>query len=287
MSARTLTAVFAILIAFSPLTASVSRADEPKPPADEAKIKDLQKERLALLREMARLVGERFRNGQGTWEELREADRVLLNAELDDCGTDKERMDVLEKLLALAKDREKMTEQLTKAGQMRTGAAMLARADRLQAEIDLARAKARLSNQPARGNASRDLEDEIALAEKQVGIKQAAVLVAEAQKKMALAKFRSVQAQYTETEAAERFAEAQAKRMDQLVAANAVSQEIVVEQRAKVETAKARKTAAAGLVQEAEGQIVLEEARVALAKKKVEEAELRCQLLKRRAGEKP
>ncbi|HEV3143994.1 MAG TPA: hypothetical protein VGZ47_08935 [Gemmataceae bacterium] len=271
------------------LAASQSRADDPKPPASsESKIKDLQKERLAALRDMARLVGERFKNGSGTLEELREANRLVFRAELDLCGSDKERVEVLEKQLAEAKNLERSADQLVKlGGQLRTSSALLAKADRLQAEIDLERAKAKLAAAPPKGNAALEINDEIALAEKRLAIRLAEVQMAEVQKKMALAKLTSAKAQYTQAEAAERYAEAQAKRMDELVAAKAVSAEIVNEQRAKKETATARKAAAAGFVEEAEGQIMLEQARVELAKKKVEEAELRCKLLKQQAGEKP
>src|SRR5262249_10353524 len=194
-----------------------SPADEPQPASpDGAKIKDLQKERLATVHDMARIVEERLRGGQASLDDLREVGRVVLEAELDACGSDQERVDIFEKRLARAKDHEKMADQLAKAGQMRPSSALLVKADRLKAEVDLARAKAKLARQPVKENTSRDLHESIALAEKQVAIKQAGVRLAEAQKKMAVAKLSSVRAQHAEAEAPERFAQGQVRRTGQL-----------------------------------------------------------------------
>jgi hypothetical protein len=284
MSTRTTLLLIAVCATLGVLTASPTWADDPKPPVKEdTNIKDLQKERLTTLKEMARLVRERLRSVQGTMEEIRNAERMVLDAELDLCATDKERVEVLEKHLVEAKNIEKMADQLYKAGQMRTDSALLAKAERLQVEIALARVKAKLAEQPPKGNTSQDWNEQSALAEKQVAIKQAGVAVAEVQKKFAIASLSSVKNQYTEAQAAERYAEQQMKRVEQLATANAVSMEMVDELRAKCEAAKARKAATAGMVNQAEAQIMLEEARMEVARKKVEEAELRWKLLKQRA----
>jgi outer membrane protein TolC len=126
------------------LVSVCSRADEPKPTGESAKIKELQKERLAVLKEAARFAKERMRNGQGTADELREAERMLLDAELDLCNNDKERVEILERHLAQAQEIEKMMDQLAKAGLLGTKSTLLAKADRLQVEIALARAKEKI-----------------------------------------------------------------------------------------------------------------------------------------------
>jgi hypothetical protein len=124
--------------------AMFSRAEEPKPAGENTKIKELQKERVAILKDVARLAMEGLRVGQGTPEELRVAQRMLMDAELDLCGSDKERVEVLEKHLTQAQDMEKMMDKLAKAGILGTKSALVAKADRLQLEIALARAKEKL-----------------------------------------------------------------------------------------------------------------------------------------------
>ena len=82
--------------------------------------------------------------GLGSIQELREAQRMLLDAEFDLCDSDKDRVAVLEKHLTAAKDAEKMAEQRTKAGQMAPGSGLAVTADRLKIEIALARAKEKI-----------------------------------------------------------------------------------------------------------------------------------------------
>jgi outer membrane protein TolC len=107
------------------------------------RVKELQQERLATCREIVKQVETRYKNGQGNYDELHEASRMVLAAELELCTSDKERVAVLEKFLPEAKKYEAMAEALFKAGQGTQTSMLKARAERLRVEIDLERAKAK------------------------------------------------------------------------------------------------------------------------------------------------
>jgi outer membrane protein TolC len=141
MLARTSIAVCLVLL-FTGTTYSL--ADDSKPAGENTKIKELQKERLAALKDVARLAMEGLRVGQGTPEEVGVAQRMLLDAELDLCSSDKERVEVLEKYLTQSQDIEKMMDKLVKSGILGPKSALIAKADRLQVEIALARAKEKI-----------------------------------------------------------------------------------------------------------------------------------------------
>ncbi|HLW64720.1 MAG TPA: hypothetical protein VKS79_05320 [Gemmataceae bacterium] len=144
MLVRIFSTLMAVCMISLVVFASLLHADEPKPATADSKIKQLQKERLAILKDVARLAKERIRVGQGTVEELRDAERMLLDAELELCSTDKERVEVLERHLSQAQEIEQMMDKMAKAGIVRTSSSLLAKADRLQVEIALARAKEKM-----------------------------------------------------------------------------------------------------------------------------------------------
>jgi len=206
---------------------------------------------------------------------------MVLAAELEQCSSDKDRIAVLEKFVVEARKREEHTVQRGKAGQATPRAVLMARADRLQAEITLENARARAGGETAvEGHA------QVALAEKQVAVKRAASKVAEAQRKRVLARATSLRAQVTEAQAAEAFAAKHLKRVEELERQKAVAAEVVEERRAQWEAARARSTAAQGQIVELEAQMILEQARAELAQLEVEEAELRLKCLQAHPEEK-
>jgi multidrug efflux pump subunit AcrA (membrane-fusion protein) len=149
-----------VLLAFVAVCASISlvrsEAQEPAKPEGKArKIKEMQQERLATARELAKVQTARFRSNQGQIEEVLEATRVLADAELDLCVSDKERVAVLEKILAVAEDTERMAANFAKVGQGRDSTALVAKAERLRIEIDLERVKAKKAL-PQKGAANSD-----------------------------------------------------------------------------------------------------------------------------------
>jgi hypothetical protein len=278
--AALMAAPFLLLLAVSgdDLSVSPHRAcgQEPaQPEAKGAKQKELLREHLAVVREIAKLSTDAYKAGAGSYDEVREATRMVLQAELEQCDSDKDRIAVLEKFVAEAKKMEEHAARLSKTGQAPMRTALKAKANRLQAEIGLEQAKTK-----GAGQTSLELPDQVARAEKLVAIKRAAVKVAEAQKRTAVAKLGSVRAHVAETRAAETLAEKQVKRFGELVKQQAVPTELVDERRTQWDAAKARRTAAEGKLAEAEAQVLLEEARVELAQLEVGEAELGLKHLK-------
>ncbi len=116
--------------------------------AKKSKLEDLLKERVATVREISRLVKARFKSGEATADQMREANRMLLEAELDLCSSDKDRIKVWETAVVEAKELERIADSFAKTGQGHVSAALAAKADRLQAEIALERARAKVAALP-------------------------------------------------------------------------------------------------------------------------------------------
>lgn len=114
-------------------------AQEPKA----GKLKELLKERHATLKEIAAQTARAYQTRGVPIERLHEAEEAVLKAELDLCDSDKERIAVLEKLVALAKGQEEREMELVKAGSVPGTALLRAKANRLEAEIALERAKSK------------------------------------------------------------------------------------------------------------------------------------------------
>lgn len=130
-----------VVVAIGGLAApSTAAADVP---AASAKLKDLLKERVAAAREVGAMVKERFKNGHATIEQMHDAARLLYDAELDACETLKDRVAVLEKLVAAAKELEEYAAQRAKTGLGTPDSALVAKAERLKAEIALERERAK------------------------------------------------------------------------------------------------------------------------------------------------
>ena len=117
-------------------------------PADD-KVRSLLKERLATLKEMAAESEKVFeQTGRSSPEDVLQAKTLVLLAELDLCDSDRERVGIHEKIVALAKGMEEITDTRFKAGRAQHTDLLKARADRLNAEIALERARAKAATQP-------------------------------------------------------------------------------------------------------------------------------------------
>src|SRR5262245_47733372 len=106
-----------------------------------SRLKALLGERLAILREVASRTAEAHRGGHASFAEVFEANQAVCKAELDACETDRERVAVLEKLLADAKEYERRAAAQAKAGAVPAGGALKAKVTRLDVEIALERAR--------------------------------------------------------------------------------------------------------------------------------------------------
>ena len=113
--------------------------DQPK---GVARVRELQKERLALLRQLADQLAVANKGGETSVAAVLEARRDVLAAELELCETHKERLAVLEKALELAKEIETNTDRAVQAHTVPGSHLLKVRANRLQAEIELEKEKA-------------------------------------------------------------------------------------------------------------------------------------------------
>jgi len=114
-------------------------ADEVK----DVKLTELRKERLIALREVASFGSRLFQNARIQFESLREANRELLEAELEFCETDAQRVQVLETMLTSCKEIEERARALRVGAQGTEMGVFRAKADRLKVEILLHQIKTR------------------------------------------------------------------------------------------------------------------------------------------------
>ncbi len=123
-------------------------AQPPAPPpkqTSEAKIEQLLKRRLDLLTQMEEVAQMRFKNGTMTMHEVQKISLRRSNAELELCKTDKERVAVLEKIVNLCKQMEERVHQLRMAARVSATEVQETQLQRLDAEIALERARAKLA----------------------------------------------------------------------------------------------------------------------------------------------
>jgi hypothetical protein len=107
-----------------------------------SKLKELLKERLAALQEVASQTKAAARRDPSvSLAQVNQADRAVYQAELELCDTDKERAAVLEKMLSAAREWEKVVEEMVKAGLAAPRETLKAKAARLEVEIAWERAK--------------------------------------------------------------------------------------------------------------------------------------------------
>lgn len=125
-----------------------SSADAAPSKGTDSKLKELLNERLATVREMASQATKEYQAGQAPFNRVHQATMAVFNAELEMCESDKERMVVLEKTVGLTKESEKNTEQRYKSGKAGLSDVLLAKTDRLEAEIRLERARREMTAKP-------------------------------------------------------------------------------------------------------------------------------------------
>ncbi len=107
------------------------------------KVKELQKERIATLKEMADLITDQFRNGRVPFEEVLEARLLVFKAELDAAEKESDRITLYKNIVDELKKFETVADQRVKAAQGSQSTFLKVKARRLEAEINLERAKAK------------------------------------------------------------------------------------------------------------------------------------------------
>ena len=111
--------------------------------AKDSKLKALLKEKLGVLQAVALQTTNAYQTGVAPFAQVLEANQAVTKAELELCDTEKERLAVLEKMLADAKQYEKHVAEQVQSGQAPAASALKARVNRLDAEIALERAKSK------------------------------------------------------------------------------------------------------------------------------------------------
>lgn len=113
----------------------------PASPQEAGKIKELQKERIATLREMGEIINRLYKSGNASLEEIYDAKLLLLKAELDTAGKQPDRIALYKNFVDASKKLEKLAEASVEAGRGTVASVLKFRARRLEAEIHLEQAK--------------------------------------------------------------------------------------------------------------------------------------------------
>ena len=108
---------------------------------NDSKLKVLLKEKLAIAQEAATLTTTAYQSGGTSFSEVVEANQVVGKAQLDLCDTNAERVAVLERMLAQARDFEKIVTERVKTAAVPTTTLLKAKLSRLDVEVALERAK--------------------------------------------------------------------------------------------------------------------------------------------------
>jgi hypothetical protein len=117
-------------------------------PSGETKVRALLKERAETLKQIVEEIEKAHKaKGALSMDDVLQARLAYYHAELDLCDTDKERIPVLDKMLGLAKESERMVSSRFDMGAVPHTAVLAARVNRLEAEIALERAKANAGGQ--------------------------------------------------------------------------------------------------------------------------------------------
>lgn len=130
MIARTFTSLLLCLL----VAASVEAQDK----AIDPDVEKILRERLVVLQEAAKLQREAHRSGAAAFSATIDADRAVLDAELELATTKAERVRIREAMLKTATTLEMTVSELAKAAETTQADVLRARANRLRAEADLA-----------------------------------------------------------------------------------------------------------------------------------------------------
>ncbi len=106
------------------------------------RVRDLQEQRLATLRDLVDVTTDHYKNGQASSDELWAATRARDEAELQLCSSKAERIALLEKIVEEAKMLETQDANLVTNKLLSRTLLLKATADRIQQEILLEYAKA-------------------------------------------------------------------------------------------------------------------------------------------------
>lgn len=115
----------------------------PRDQIDESakKVKELRKERIAILKELVDQATRAFQSARASYEEVLEAQMLLLQAELDAAEKESERIAIYQMAIDALKQSEKLAAARVQAGRGTQAAVLRIKARRLEVEIQLEQAK--------------------------------------------------------------------------------------------------------------------------------------------------
>jgi hypothetical protein len=108
-----------------------------------AKIKELQKERIEALKQLVAISAKLYQSARASYDEALDAQVLLLKAELDAAEKPSDRVALYKDFVEMMKGYEKMAAAQKQAGRGTDAAVLKFKAKRLEAEIQLERAKAK------------------------------------------------------------------------------------------------------------------------------------------------
>jgi hypothetical protein len=120
---------------------NLSRKDQTEESAK--KVKELQKERIATLKEMVDQTTNLFQNARVSFEEVCEARLLVLKAELDAAEKQSDRITLYKKIVDVLKEYEQSANAQREFARRTPADILKVKARRLEAEINLERAKAK------------------------------------------------------------------------------------------------------------------------------------------------
>ena len=145
MAARVTLACLLVAVVFTFTQGTAAHDATPAPAADEPaidEVKQLQRERLALLLQIAGVYRHRYQQGGTSLAVLFDKERSAHEAALELAETKEQRLEILRDLLATAQRRYEYVERQIEIGEAPATEALESRAQVLEAEIALARERA-------------------------------------------------------------------------------------------------------------------------------------------------
>ena len=131
-SSTLLTTAHAVVTAML-MTSTTARAENPIDPD----VEKILRERLVVLTEAFKLQQESYRKGEGSFERVLGAARVLSDARLELAGNAQERIKIREEIVANARALEETVRKIFEGQQGSQADLLNAKASRLRAEADL------------------------------------------------------------------------------------------------------------------------------------------------------
>jgi hypothetical protein len=107
-------------------------------------VKELQKERITTLKQLADITNQMFQRGNvRSFEEVLEARLLVLEAELDAAEKESDRITLYKNIVDVLKEYETIADRMVKIAKGTQATVLKVKARRLEAEINLERAKAK------------------------------------------------------------------------------------------------------------------------------------------------